>query len=84
MEQRNLDTMRAFDEDHLPDLDVAVLGALELFSQESMPELNLDMFKRPLVVGSVNAAAVGRILFETHNPSFVFSMGRLFGKKWSS
>ncbi len=48
----------------LVDLDSCVLSALELFSKEKLPRLSLGPYKRPLVVGSGNAAVTGRILFE--------------------
>lgn len=58
-----LETLRTFDENSLPDLDTVVLGALEFLSQTELPELDYGQFQRPLVIGSVNAAAVGRLLF---------------------
>lgn len=59
-----LEIMRSFDESSLPNLDIAVIGALELFSQKGLPKLELGTYKRPLVVGSGNAAVTGRILFK--------------------
>lgn len=47
----------------LVDLDECVLGALELLTDEEVPQLDLGHLKRPLVVGSGNAIATGRILF---------------------
>jgi hypothetical protein len=58
-----LRTLETFTEDSLPDLDVAVLGALEFFDGTVLPELAFGEFERPLVVGSGNAAIAGRILF---------------------
>jgi hypothetical protein len=65
MEDKNLKILNTFDIYSLPNLDVAVLGALEMLSREELP--NLDLIKigeRPLVVGSANAHAVGRIIFK--------------------
>jgi len=53
-----------FDISSLPNLDTVVLGALELFAEKGIPELHLGNYKRPLVVGSGNAAVTGRILFD--------------------
>ncbi len=55
--------MQTFTIDSLPDLDVAVLAALELFAQTALPDIDVHQFRRPLVVGSVNGAAAGRLLF---------------------
>ncbi len=57
------DSMQTFEVDSLPDLDVVTLAALELFSDIELPSINTHQFKRPLVVGSVNGAAVGKLLF---------------------
>ncbi len=64
MSQTPLETMRTFTSDALPNLDIAVLGALELFTTQRIPSLELGDYKRPLVVGSGNAAVTGRILFK--------------------
>jgi len=64
MNYKNIDTLNKFTLDTIPDLDVAVLGALELFQKEKLPELDIKKYKRPLVVGSGNAEATGRIIFE--------------------
>ncbi len=74
-ENRNkyIDILTAFDLKNIPDLDVAVLGALELFQKEELPKLGVDFwgaFKRPLVVGSGNAEATGRIIFEDQDAIF--------------
>lgn len=61
---KNLEILKNFDIDSLPDLDVVVLGALELFMEQGIPELHLGDYKRPLVLGSVNAAVTGEILFD--------------------
>ena len=56
--------LQQFDETSLPDLDDAVLGALELFAQTSVPSFSAHNFKRPLVLGSGNALVVGQVLFD--------------------
>lgn len=63
-----LETLNSFDEQSLPDLDTVVLGALEFFTDITVPELSFTEFERPLVVGSANAAAVGKLLF-SHTPA---------------
>lgn len=55
--------LNGFDINSLPDLDTAVLGSLELFSQSQLPEIDLKQYQRPLVVGSGNAEATGRIIY---------------------
>ena len=70
MNYKNIDTLNKFTLDTIPDLDVAVLGALELFQKEKAPELNTKKYKRPLVVGSGNAEATGRIIFEDTDAVF--------------
>lgn len=64
MDYKNIHILDTFDLDNIPDLDVAVLGALELFQKESLPKLDMGIYKRPLVVGSGNAEATGRIIFQ--------------------
>lgn len=56
--------LKTFGIDSLPDLDAVVLGALELFEKETLPPLKTDTYTRPMVVGSGNAEATGRIIFE--------------------
>ena len=46
----------------LPYLDKVVIDALNLFKKSKLPKLNLK-YKRPLVLGSGNAAVTGRIIF---------------------
>src|SRR3989338_919806 len=48
----------------LINLDQGVLNALQLFQEQKLPSLKFPTFKRPLVVGSGNAAAAGKILFQ--------------------
>jgi len=70
MEQPNIEILNNFDVDSIPDLDVCALGALELFSKSPAPTLNLPSYMRPLVVGSVNAALTGQILFNDKDVVF--------------
>jgi len=58
--------MKTFDPNSLIDLDVCVMNALDLFLDPAtaFPRPNLTQFKRPLVVGSGNAIATGRIIFD--------------------
>lgn len=58
-----LDLLETFTEENLPDLDEVTLGALELFSDTVLPNIDFSRFARPLVVGSGNAAVTGKLLF---------------------
>ena len=69
MDYKNIDILNTFTLDTIPDLDVAVLGALELFQKEQLPRIEIP-YKRPLVVGSGNAEATGRIIFEDTDAVF--------------
>lgn len=44
-------------------LDQSVINALEFFTKENLPKLNLDKFDFPIVVGSGNAYNTGQIIF---------------------
>ncbi|OIO31591.1 MAG: hypothetical protein COZ49_02970 [Candidatus Yonathbacteria bacterium CG_4_10_14_3_um_filter_47_65] len=70
MEYQNIQKLKMFTLDTIPDLDVVVLGALELFEKEPLPKLNMNLYKRPLVVGSGNAEATGRIIFDDTDAVF--------------
>lgn len=70
MDYKNIHILDTFDLKNIPDLDVAVLGALELFQKEKLPKLELDAYEHPLVVGSGNAEATGRIIFEDKDAVF--------------
>lgn len=63
MKTDNLETLKNFDIRSLPDLDVVTLGALELLGGTTLPQVDFAQFKRPLVVGSGNAAVTGKLLF---------------------
>jgi hypothetical protein len=60
----NINILDSFDTDSLPDLDIVVMGALELFGSTSLLAIDKNQYSHPLVVGSGNAEATGRILFE--------------------
>ena len=53
----------------LIDLDEAVINALKLFSKEKLPKINIKA-KKPLVVGSGNAAVTGEIIFNDYDAVF--------------
>jgi len=69
MNYKNIDILNTFTLGTVPDLDVAVLGALELFQKEKLLRIEIP-YKRPLVVGSGNAEATGRIIFEDTDAVF--------------
>ncbi|MCA9485300.1 MAG: SIS domain-containing protein [Nanoarchaeota archaeon] len=66
---KNIEVMNSFTTKNLPNLDTAVLAALELFSQTKLPKLSTS-YKKPLVVGSGNAAATGKIIFQDKEATF--------------
>lgn len=55
--------------DEIINLDTCVENALELFTKEKLPKLSIP-YKRPLVVGSGNAAVTGRIIFGNKDAVF--------------
>ncbi len=65
-----LETLKTFDEHSLPDLDVVVMGALELFAGTKLPALNVGRFRRPLVLGSGNALVSAQAIFAGRNAIF--------------
>lgn len=67
---QNIDTLKTFGLENIPNLDVAVLGALELFQQKPLPKIDTGAYKHPLVVGSGNAEATGKIIFEQQDAIF--------------
>jgi hypothetical protein len=70
MNTPNIEILSSFDVTSLPNLDTVVLGALELFQKEKPVVIPLDTYKHPLVVGSGNAEATGRIIFEQKDAIF--------------
>ncbi len=54
----------------LINLDECVLNALDLFIKKGLPAFPTIDFKRPLIVGSGNAAVTGRILFRETDAVF--------------
>jgi len=58
-----LEIIKNFDERSLPDLDVVTLAALELFAKTTLPVLNVNRFRRPLVLGSGNAIVAAKAIF---------------------
>jgi len=66
---KNYDLMENFTLNNIPDLDTCVLGSLELFMQAKIPSINAK-FKRPLVIGSGNAEATGKIIFKDSDAVF--------------
>ncbi|MCX6754756.1 MAG: hypothetical protein NTU81_02940 [Candidatus Nomurabacteria bacterium] len=70
MNTKNIEILKSFDLENIPDLDIVVLGALELFQKEELPKINLDEYHHPLIIGSGNAEATGRIIFEEKDAIF--------------
>ena len=68
-EMENYEIMQSFSLKNIPDLDVCVLGALELFNKEKIPNIDVP-YKRPMVVGSGNAEATGKIIFNDKDAVF--------------
>lgn len=66
----HINTLQNFTINNLPDLDTAVMGALELFTTNGLPDLKDLSYARPLVVGSGNAEATGRIIFKDTDAVF--------------
>jgi hypothetical protein len=64
--------MAKFDPKSLIDLDECVLKALDLFTdpKTEFPRPDVSRFHRPLVVGSGNAFATGRIIFDASDAVF--------------
>ena len=63
------EVLESFELSNLPDLDVAVIGALELLSESKLPTLNPN-HRQYLVIGSVNALSTGKIIFNNRNAIF--------------
>lgn len=67
---KNLKIMQTFNEKNIPSLTTTVLGALELFINEGLPKTKFPKFKKPIIVGSGNAIATAKILFENQDVVF--------------
>ncbi|HEY4964219.1 MAG TPA: hypothetical protein VIH90_05980 [Candidatus Saccharimonadales bacterium] len=70
MDSSAIDDLNSFTLDNIPNLDVAVIGALELFSGTSLPKIDINAYQKPLIVGSGNAEATGRIMFRNNDAVF--------------
>ena len=70
MEHQNIDILETFTVATIPDLDIVVLGALELFIKNNSLKMPQIEYTRPLVIGSGNAEATGRIIFEKTDAIF--------------
>ncbi len=66
----NREILNNFTVDTLPDLDVVVLGALELLADTDLPTIEFSHFKKPLVLGSVNAYKTAQIVFSDSSAVF--------------
>jgi len=66
---KNYNSM-VFNKKQLIDLDECVINALSLFIKKRLPKINLGNFKRPLVVGSGNAAVTGKMIFDDKDAVF--------------
>ncbi len=65
------DILASFQKNSMPDLDMAVFGALELFEHTVLPSLApLRALSRPFVFGSENALATAIILFGAQDAIF--------------
>jgi hypothetical protein len=62
-------TLAEFDIANLPNLDVVVLGALDLFST-TPTNFVLPNFKRPIVIGSAGSLGAGKMMFAKHDVVF--------------
>lgn len=60
----NIQIMEKFNLENIPDLDTTVLGALELFEKEGVPNLEKDPFDLPIITGSGNALTTAKIIYE--------------------
>lgn len=65
----NLNILNTFTLDNLPDLDTVTLGALERLPKEDLPDITTP-FQKPLIVGSGNAIATGKIIFRDTEARF--------------
>jgi hypothetical protein len=69
--------MSSLDPKSLINLDECVINALDLFSapDTQFPQPDLAKFERPLVVGSGNAIATGRVIFNAYDAVFADESG---------
>lgn len=65
----NYNIMQNFTLKNIPDLDVCVLGALELFNSVKLPKIDTPKGKM-IVIGSGNALATGKIIFRNDDAIF--------------
>lgn len=79
METPNIERLNTFELGDQPGLDVAVLGALELFEKYGLPVIDTEKYDHPLVVGSGGAEACSRIVFEKADA--VFASESSYGEK---
>lgn len=70
MKTPNLEIMQNFTIKNIPELDTCVLGTLELFMNNKIPQINIPKNKRILVVGSGNALVTGKIIFSDLDATF--------------
>ena len=56
--------------ENLINLDECVLNALNLFIKDGIPHLEIPNFKKPIVLGSVNAFVTGKIIFANTDAVF--------------
>lgn len=63
MEKDYLQKVKTFDINSLPDLDEIVMASLQFLNNFDLPKIDTETYRRPLVIGSVNAFRTGRIIF---------------------
>ncbi len=69
MDKSNLEILKTFNLNSLPTLDIAVLGALELFVENHPTKLNFGE-KNSLIIGSEGAFSAGKIIFADKSTFF--------------
>lgn len=70
LELKNKQTMEKFKEDNIPSLATCVLGALELFASDGLPNIKIPKFKKPIIVGSGNAIVTANLLYNNQDAIF--------------
>ncbi len=63
MDNQYLKRLQSFTLTDLPDLDEVVLATLAFLENQALPQIDVHEYKRPLVIGSVNALRTGQIMF---------------------